>query len=169
MGALRFRKTSILKILQESLLKLTLQNNVVNSIKSKLEDEEVWLDHDQMVSVFCELGNNAIEAMPEGGSLSFTVEGDEKSVTVEIADTGRGISEEQMSLLFEPFFTTKPLGEGTGLGLAVAYATVKEHNGKMTVESNANPAEAPKGTKIRITLPRRQSFQAKATEVILHE
>jgi signal transduction histidine kinase len=59
-----------------------------------------------------------------------------------------------MDKLFTPFFTTKPVGEGTGLGLPFAYGAIKMHSGQLTVESNANAANGPTGTRILIVLPR---------------
>jgi signal transduction histidine kinase len=59
-----------------------------------------------------------------------------------------------MDNLFTPFFTTKPVGEGTGLGLPFAYGAIKMHSGQLTVESNADTANGPVGTRIRIVLPR---------------
>ena len=104
---------------------------------------------------------NAIQAMPGGGRLSIAVgarrahrpgessgaEGDYLCVTVE--DEGRGIAREDLARVFEPFYTTKPIGEGTGLGLAVAHGIVAEHGGWIEVES-----EVGKGSRFTIFLPR---------------
>ena len=84
-------------------------------------------------------------------------------------DTGKGVPEDIMPLLFTPFFTTKPVGDGTGLGLPQAFATVKDHNGDITVESNTDPAKGPTGTTVTITMPRKQKFQTKDAKIILHE
>jgi signal transduction histidine kinase len=69
-------------------------------------------------------------------------------VIIEISDTGVGIPKEMIPRIFEPFFTTKEVGQGTGLGLSVAYGIVQKHDGKIEVESEAN-----KGTTFRVILP----------------
>ncbi len=96
---------------------------------------------------------NAKHAMPDGGKLFLRTktkkEGDkDKGVIVEIEDTGKGISAENLSKLFEPFFTTKQESKGTGLGLSVSYEIIQDHGGEITVNSEVN-----KGTKFTITLP----------------
>lgn len=70
------------------------------------------------------------------------------SISLSISDTGMGIPKGNLERIFDPFFTTKPVGEGTGLGLAVVYNIVKEHNGTITVES-----EVGKGATFKISLP----------------
>lgn len=169
MHGLKLRETNIIKILQESLNKLSHADQVTVEIKSFLNNEAVWIDYEQMVTVFFDLSRNAVEAMPDGGSLTIKVEGDEKQVAIEITDTGRGIAEENMPLLFTPFFTTKPVDDGTGLGLPLAFASVKAHHGDISIESNADPKKGPTGTTVKITLPRRQIFQEKAARMIVHE
>ena len=169
MHGLKLRETNIIKILKEGLNKLSHSDQVTVEIKSFLNDEAVWIDHEQMVTVFFDLSRNAIEAMPDGGSLTITVEGDEKQVAIKITDTGVGIAEENIPLLFTPFFTTKPVGDGTGLGLPQAYASVKAHRGDISIESNADPKKGPTGTTVKITLPRRQILQDKKSRMIVHE
>jgi signal transduction histidine kinase len=90
--------------------------------------------------------------MPTGGRLLMETRlassGDRPGVSVSVQDTGSGIPAEHMGRIFEPFFTTKPGGQGTGLGLAVSYAIVAEHNGRITVES-----EVGKGSRFEIWFP----------------
>lgn len=112
------------------------------------------LDGDQMVQVLTNLLTNALAAMPGGGELSISAGGDAAQVRLAVADTGTGIPPEHQAKIFEPFFTTKPLGEGTGLGLAVAYGIVKMHHGDITVTSNTDAAAGPTGTTFTVTLPR---------------
>jgi signal transduction histidine kinase len=166
---LKLRETNILKIIEDSLAKLPRHGNVSIKLKYFLENDAVWIDYEQMVTALFDLEQNAIEAMPDGGSLIITVEGDEHQVSITLADTGVGIAEENIPLLFTPFFTTKPTGDGTGLGLPSAYAAVKAHRGNVTIESNADPNKGPTGTTVRITLPRRQVFQAEESKMIVHE
>jgi two-component system NtrC family sensor kinase len=119
------------------------------------------LDQSQMQQVLANIFLNGIQAMPGGGRLRVTVgvrrtrppsatggaEGAHLCVSVE--DEGRGIPPEDMPRVFEPFFTTKRVGEGTGLGLAVAHGIVAEHGGWIEVES-----EVGKGSRFSILLPR---------------
>ena len=101
---------------------------------------------DQLRQVFLNLVLNAIDAMPDGGTLTVRTLSQPTSAVVEIADTGPGIAEELRSRLFEPFFTTKPTG--TGLGLPISGHIVTQHGGQITVDS------APgMGTTFRISLP----------------
>jgi len=118
--------------------------------------------------VILDLEQNAVDAMPGGGSLIITAGGDERQVTVTLADTGAGIAEENIPLLFTPFFTTKPIGDGTGLGLPSAYAAVKAHRGDISITSNTDPRKGATGTTVRIILPRQQTFQAREAKMIVH-
>jgi two-component system NtrC family sensor kinase len=106
----------------------------------------------QLHQVFTNLMNNAAEAMPDGGKLILrTRRGPAPGyVTIEVQDTGVGISEENMKKLFTPFFTTKPIGKGTGLGLAIIYGIVKMHRGQISVQSQVG-----KGTTFTITFQER--------------
>ena len=169
MQGLKFRKTNIVKIVKESLSKFACPGRIAVSVKSMLDDETVWIDHEQMVGILTDLVQNAVEAMPEKGMLTVIVAGDEQQVILKIMDTGKGISEENLPLLFTPFYTTKPAGDGTGLGLPQAFSTIKAHSGDISITSNADPGKGPTGTEIKITLPRRQTFQAKETKIFLHE
>lgn len=169
MHGLKFRETNIIKIIEESFSKLSHSNHIAVTLQSFLEDEVVWIDHEQMGTVFFDLERNAIEAMPKGGVLNIKVEGDDRQIIVALSDTGKGISAENIPLLFTPFFTTKPVGEGTGLGLPQAFAVVKDHHGDISVESNADPNQGPTGTTVKITLPRKQKFQTPEAKIILHE
>lgn len=163
---LKRRETDIVRLAGESVLLLARPESVRVSVTSDISDPFVWIDAGQILKILVSLETNAVEAMPQGGSLSIRVAGDSDQVTVTIEDTGFGISRENMDKLFTPFFTTKPVGEGTGLGLPRAYATVKLHEGKIEVRSNDDPKSGLKGTRIRIILPR---WKPDLTKVILHE
>ncbi|HML79279.1 sensor histidine kinase [Geobacter sulfurreducens] len=108
-------------------------------------------DPDQLRQVFTNLVLNAIQAMPDGGSLTVATARDEEggTCTVSVSDTGRGIAPENLKRIFSPFFTTK--SEGTGLGLSVSYGIVKDHGGNILVESTEG-----EGTTFRVVLPLRQ-------------
>ena len=106
------------------------------------------------MQVLTNLLTNAQHAMPDGGTITVTLDGTEENVIVTVQDEGTGIPEENLGKLFSPFFTTKQVGKGTGLGLAVTHGIVKMHRGQITVESNADPAAGPTGTTFCISLPR---------------
>jgi signal transduction histidine kinase len=117
---------------------------------------KVEADQSQIQEVFCNLIDNAIDAMPQEGTLtvrSYTMAAPTSGGTagrcvVEIADTGQGIAPEMMEQIFQPFFTTKRAGRGTGLGLAIALETIRAHEGSITVES-----EPGKGARFVVQLP----------------
>ncbi|MBN1576992.1 MAG: PAS domain S-box protein [Chitinispirillaceae bacterium] len=121
-------------------------------------------DRSQLHSALLNLGVNARDALPAGGSISFATDivtiGKElaqnnRSIIepgtffkIAVSDTGVGMDEETRSRVFEPFFSTKDPGKGTGLGLASVYGTVKHHNGFIELWS-----EAGKGTTFTVCLP----------------
>lgn len=111
----------------------------------------VLADPGRVTEVFVNLLNNAIDAMPTGGTLAVraSVRPDaEASVRVEVADTGGGISPDDLPRIFDPFFTTKPSGYGTGLGLSISRSIVKDHGGEIWAESSLGS-----GTTLVVTLP----------------
>jgi len=91
---------------------------------------------------------NAVDAMPEGGSLRIRTMSDAQSVTISVKDSGQGMSPEVVRKAIEPFFTTKPIGKGTGLGLAMVYGTVKAHRGSFEIRS-----EPGQGTEVILGFP----------------
>jgi PAS domain S-box-containing protein len=122
----------------------------------------VMADKGQIEQVLMNLVTNAKDAMPRGGTLSievFPAVIDERFVhahgfgeqgnyaCVSVTDTGYGMDEETRKRIFEPFFTTKEVGKGTGLGMAIVYGIIQQHNGCVTVSS-----ETGKGTTFRIYL-----------------
>ncbi len=94
-------------------------------------------DADRLKQVWINLLNNARDAMPGGGVVSVRTRQDLGSgqVVVSVADTGQGIDAEVMPRLFDPFFSTKPVGQGTGLGLAVSFGIVRDHGGSIQAQS----------------------------------
>ena len=120
-------------------------------------------DAGQLEQVIVNLTVNARDAMADGGKLTIaTAEADVsdafakanpwaqpgRHTMLQITDTGAGMSEEVQRRVFEPFFTTKPEGSGTGLGLAVVFGIVKQHNGFIDVSSQAG-----QGTRFAAYLP----------------
>jgi len=144
----------VVEFAKRSLSSVPIPSNIKTSIISKLEDPMAQIDADQMMQVLTNLEKNAIEAMPDGGELKIQLLGDTSRVQFIVSDTGTGISATNMEKIFTPFFTTKGLGKGTGLGLPLIYGIVKMHTGKITVESNDDPAKGLTGTSFIITLPR---------------
>jgi len=92
---------------------------------------------------------NAVDAMPGGGTLTLRTRAvPPDTVEVQVEDTGEGMSAPVLARALEPFYTTKPIGKGTGMGLSMAYATLKAHGGNLTIRS------APgQGTRVTLTLP----------------
>lgn len=105
-------------------------------------------DGGQIQQAVIALATNAIDAMPDGGTLTFRAFTQSNRVVIEVQDTGIGITPDNMSKVFEPFFTTKEVGKGTGLGLAVCYGIVTENGGRLSVRSNVGI-----GTTFTIFLP----------------
>jgi len=117
-------------------------------IKEEYPDEPVHYqgDPNQIRQIFWNLARNAIQAMPAGGELRVALDARPKrDVTIAFSDTGEGMSREQKDRLFEPFNSSSG---GTGLGMAIVYQLVRDHNGKIVVDT-----ETGKGTRIAIRLP----------------
>jgi signal transduction histidine kinase len=105
-------------------------------------------DSTQLRQVVVNLAANAAQAMPGGGRLTVRTRLEGDSVRLVVEDTGKGMSEEVSERAFLPFFTTKGIGEGTGLGLSVAYGIVAGYGGSIDVES-----EVDAGSRFTISLP----------------
>lgn len=119
---------------------------IIRKISSNMP--QINLDKDKIKQVFWNLMINASEAMPRGGTLTISsnLSKDKKYIETSFEDDGVGIPEENINKLFDPFFTTK--GVGTGLGLAVSYGIIKQHQGKIKVKSDAG-----QGSVFTILLP----------------
>ena len=112
----------------------------------------VAADGGQIQQAVIALATNAIDAMPDGGTLTFRAFEQGHRIIIEVQDTGFGIEPENMSKIFEPFFTTKEVGKGTGLGLAVCYGIITENGGRLSVRSNVGI-----GTTFSIFLPNKNN------------
>ncbi len=105
-------------------------------------------DAGQLQQVVIILAENAIDAMPQGGTLTLQTYNEGAGVRLQVRDTGVGIAQENVVKIFDPFFTTKEIGRGTGLGLAVCYGIVTEHGGHISVDSTVG-----RGTTFIVSLP----------------
>jgi PAS domain S-box-containing protein len=143
------------------LIKQAFPKNITIMLDLAPELPLVMADPNQLSQALLNISVNARDAMPAGGTLTIrtTVMGSDGQgdprfeanspyVSIEISDTGIGMEEDVRSRIFEPFFTTKGVGQGTGLGLAMVYGIIKEHNGYIDVESQPGH-----GTMLRVYLP----------------
>jgi two-component system cell cycle sensor histidine kinase/response regulator CckA len=119
----------------------------------------VYADPTQIQQVLINLALNARDAMPEGGQLGIALSEEQDTLDPEhvtasrlacitVRDNGVGIPPEVCPRIFEPFFTTKAHGQGTGLGLAIVHGIVRDHGGRIEVDS-----EPGRGTTVRVLLP----------------
>ena len=104
------------------------------------------LDRDQMKQAFYNVIKNSVEAMKRHGTLRIRTDLDDTHIVISFADTGGGMSAENLSRVFEPYFTTKP--SGSGLGLLIVRRIVREHGGELSIESSQG-----KGLTLTIRLP----------------
>ena len=148
-----FKDLNINQLIEDSLALLNHQFELNNiRVESRYDPSlpPVYGNTGKLQQVFVNLFLNARDAMPSGGEIAVHTGMNESMVTVEISDTGMGISEENIRRIFDPFFTTKSIGKGTGLGLAVTYGIIQEHGGGIFVDSSSG-----KGTHFKVKLPTR--------------
>ena len=131
------------------LLRRLIREDIELSLHLHKGDTTIMADSIQIEQVLMNLANNARDAMPDGGMLTISTDVVEQDgmtaggsaqkadtyVKLTVSDTGVGMDERTRERIFEPFFTTKEMGKGTGLGLAMVYGTVAQHNGFIDVES----------------------------------
>ena len=146
---LRFRKESVNHLIEEAVEVLgpEIQKSKVRTrllLDKKLPD--FLADRDRLHQAFINLIKNAIEAMPRGGELKITARQSEKLCLIRFEDGGEGIDEKDLPHIFESYYTTKE--EGSGLGLAQVYQTVREHGGRIDVKSQPG-----KGSIFTLALP----------------
>lgn len=143
--------TDLNQVVRDALLLLEtrLRKSEVKTVfKSSSNLPEIMGDPGQLQQVVLNLCVNALQAMPEGGSLMIETLPDARGVVMRVSDTGAGMSEDVKNNIFTPFFSTKGVGSGTGLGLSVVHGIVVEHGGSVGVES------APgKGSSFEIVFP----------------
>jgi signal transduction histidine kinase len=125
-----------------------LKRRNVTVSKAFESNAEIVADPEKLQQVFLNLLINAIDSMPQGGELSIAIDQIDSSIRVRIADSGIGISSDQLKSVFDPFYTTKPAGRGNGLGLVVVKGIVDEHEGSIDIRSTLG-----EGTEFSIRLP----------------
>ena len=114
----------------------------------KLNDDAiVYGDANQLTQVFVNLLNNAADASPSGGTISVRSHIENDTLVIATSDQGPGINPDTRRQVFEPFYTTKPVGQGTGLGLSLAYSIITNHDGKLIIGDTAD------GTTMLVSLP----------------
>lgn len=125
-------------------------DNIEISVRYDCNIPNLFLDEKKISQVFINLLMNAIHAVGGSGEIKLATrfDAERKRVLIDVSDTGYGIEKKNLSKIFDPFFTTKPTGEGTGLGLSVSYAIIKNHGGEIVVAS-----EAGRGTTFTVDLP----------------
>ena len=112
----------------------------------------------EIKQVLLNLTLNALEATPDGGTVTLAVRPGTEAVEVTVEDTGCGMTDEVRAHLFEPFFTRRTDGSGTGLGLSMTHRIVTDHGGTIEAES----AGEGQGSTFRVRLPRRVAGEAPA-------
>jgi len=117
----------------------------------KLSPESLFVmgDSGRLEQVFINIIENAIHAISGNGSIIVSTKKENKFIQTKISDSGTGILHEHLNKIYDPFFTTKEVGKGTGLGLPISHAIVKDHNASIGVNSRIN-----KGTTFTITFPK---------------
>lgn len=128
------------------------QSNVLLRFDPPASPVALFCDGEQLTQVFLNLTMNAIQAMPSGGAVDFSIESTPTALRIRVADTGPGIPADKRDRIFDPFVTTKP--DGTGLGLAVSAQIVAAHLGRITVERRT-----PHGSEFIVELPIQQENQ----------
>jgi two-component system, NtrC family, sensor kinase len=119
-----------------SLLRYQMRKQRVEAVEDLAPDlPAVWAREGGMRSVVMNLSMNAVQAMPGGGTLTLRTRSLGRAVTLEVADSGPGISPDHQDRIWDPFFTTKPVGEGTGLGLSITQRIIVRHGGSIHLES----------------------------------
>lgn len=112
----------------------------------------------EMNQVFMNILANAIQAIPETGTIFISTAKVNENAVIAIADTGTGMPDEVKAKIFDPFFTTKDVGEGTGLGLSISYGIIEKHHGTLTVESSQ--AAENHGTRFIVAIPLKLAKEA---------
>ncbi|WP_066367339.1 PAS domain-containing sensor histidine kinase [Neobacillus fumarioli] len=148
--AIKFQEKDVIQIMKETIDLLNAQAVLHNVQFSTIFDDHlppIFCEPNQLKKVFVNLIKNAIEVMPNGGTITVKISGNKNNqIHISIKDEGIGIPKEKLKRLGEPFYTTKE--RGTGLGLMVSYRIIEEHKGNIQIESQEG-----KGSTFHIYLP----------------
>lgn len=128
------------------------KGNISLKLQLNCNQKRYLLPGNQIQQVILNIAMNAIQAMPEGGTLTIKSREGKNNLTFSFSDTGIGIPEENLNRIFDPFFTTKDVGVGTGLGLSLSYGIIEKLGGHIDVLS-----EVGKGTTFKVIIPRREA------------
>ena len=126
----------------------SIESKKIHLVKNLPEDLVVKMHSDQILHAFSNFILNALEALPESGTLSLRLRKRPTGIDFIVADNGTGIAPEHHHRLFEPFFSTKK-GVGNGLGLAISRRIIEDHRGKVKMRTNIRPGRS--GTAIKIS------------------
>jgi len=146
-----FTKEDLTRIIDKS---ITVIQHHLEIYHVKIEKEyqsrlnEIFCNGQKIQQALMSLLINAIEAMPQGGKIAVKLNWENQKAIIRIIDEGTGISGKDLPHIFEPFYSTKEASKGTGLGLAVAYGIITNHNGTIEVEKTSLS-----GTIFKLTLP----------------
>jgi Na+/proline symporter/signal transduction histidine kinase len=131
-----------------NLVHLTHKQKPIQFDSADSESLSVKGDRQRLAQIFVNLLNNACDASENGAAVEVMAFEKPGRAVIEFIDQGKGIAPEVRDTLFEPFVTTKPVGQGTGLGLALVHQFIEEHNGKVEIDSQQGV-----GTTVVVTLP----------------
>jgi two-component system NtrC family sensor kinase len=152
-GEMKIGRLEVRQIVDESLNLVTNQlrlSKVKVSVALPENLPPVNGDRQYLSQIFVNLALNAVDAMPEGGTLRITGDAEEEGgfLAIHVTDSGHGIPEHILQSIFDPFFTTKSTGKGTGLGLSVSLGIARSHGGDIRVRSREG-----EGTTFTVLLP----------------
>jgi signal transduction histidine kinase len=128
----------------------TIATKRVRLVKEIQEDVTAEVYTSEILQVISNVIMNALDALPDEGTLSLRLRRRNGEIQFVIADNGHGIAKDHVANIFQPFFTTKE-GQGTGLGLALSKNIVDRHRGKIRLRSSVRPGRS--GTTFRISIP----------------
>ena len=131
-----------------SFLEYKIKKSRIHFTNSVPDNLHLTFDVHDFQQLFLNLFINAVHAMQSGGTLEIRGDRQNGAITIEVSDTGVGISPDNIGKIFDPFFTTKPTGEGTGLGLWLTYEIVRNYRGDISAES-----EEGKGSRFLLKFP----------------
>jgi len=147
----RSESFSLNRLVRELQLLITRTGKKNIRVETRLAEPPAWMrgDEAQVEHAVLNLCLNALDAMGEQGTLTIATETRADTVSVTVSDSGTGMDEQARQHAFEPFFTTKPVGQGTGLGLSMVYATVQAMRGTIRLTTKLGV-----GTSITLEFPR---------------